>query len=73
MELSWRAKREYVAPLFLAVAAFAAGEREEGIQWAQDADRIGDPTLLAGRYWPDFSDLREDARFQKILKNRGWR
>jgi serine/threonine-protein kinase len=72
MELNWRAKREYVAPLFLGVAAFAAGEKDEGIRYAREADTIGDPTLLAGRHWPDFVEMREDSRFQEILKCRGW-
>ena len=72
MELRWRAKREYVAPLFLSVAACAAGEQDEAIRLAREAHRIGDPPLLGGKYWPDLADLREDPRFQEILRSRGW-
>jgi TolB-like protein/Tfp pilus assembly protein PilF len=71
-ELRWRAKREYVAPLFLALAAYAAGEEDEAIRLEQEAHKIGDPTLLGGKYWPDFCEMRQDARFQEILRNRGW-
>jgi adenylate cyclase len=46
MELQWRAKREYVAPLFLSLAAWAAGEENEGIRLAQEAHNIGEPTLI---------------------------
>jgi tetratricopeptide (TPR) repeat protein len=72
MELRWRAKREYVAPLYLSVAACAAGKQDDAIRLAQEADAIGDPTLISGKYWPDLAELREDPRFQKILRSRGW-
>lgn len=72
MELRWRSKREYVAPAVLAWAACAAGEQDEAIRLAQKADSIGDPVLIVAKYWPDFADLREDLRFQKILRSRGW-
>jgi TolB-like protein len=72
MELQSRAKREFVAPLFLAVAACAAGKQDDAIRLAQEADAIGDPTLIGGKYWPDFAELREDPRFQEILRSRGW-
>jgi len=72
MELRWRAKREYVAPLFLAVAAFAAGELDEAIRLEQEARTIGDPTLIGAMYWPDLVELRKDPRFQEILRSRGW-
>ena len=72
MELHWRAKREYVAPLFLGVAACAAGEQDEAIRHEQEAHAIGDPTLIGARYWPDLAELREDPRFQEILRCRGW-
>ena len=72
MELRWRAKREYVAPLFLGVAAFAAGELDEAIRLAQEARTIGDPTLIGAMYWPDLVELREDSRFLEILRSRAW-
>jgi serine/threonine-protein kinase len=72
MELLWRSKREYVAPAVLAFAAYAAGEQDEAIRLAQEAFTIGDPSLIVAKYWPDFAELREDPRFQEILRRRGW-
>jgi tetratricopeptide (TPR) repeat protein len=73
MELRWRSRREYVAPAVLAWAACAAGERDEAIRCALEADTIGDPSLIAAKYWPDFAELRKDPRFEEILTNRGWK
>jgi TolB-like protein len=71
-ELRSRAKREFVSPVFLAIAAHAAGERDDAMCQVQHADQMGDPTLIGIRYWPDVTELREDPRFQEILKRRGW-
>jgi TolB-like protein/Tfp pilus assembly protein PilF len=72
MELRWRAKREYVAPSALGWAAWAAGAHDEAVRLEQEAHAIGDPLLIAAKYWPDFAQLREDPRFQEILRARGW-
>ena len=71
-ELRSRAKREFVSPVFLAVAACAAGQQDDAIRLAQHADEIGEPVLIGIKYWPDLAELREDPRFQEILRNRGW-
>ena len=73
MELRWRSRQEYVAPAILAWAACAAGEQDEAIRWGQEAHAIGDPSLSAAKYWPDFADLRKDRRFVEILISRGWK
>ena len=72
MELRWRSKREYVMPTVLAWAACAAGEQDEAIRFAQEAHAIGDPGLIAAKYWPDFAELRKRPLFQDILRSRGW-
>ena len=65
MELRWRAKREYVAPLFLSLVACTAGEQDEAIRLAQEAHTIGDPPLLGAKYWPDFAELAKTNVFRK--------
>ena len=67
-ELSSRAAREYISPLFLAVSASAVGEQEEAIRLAHEAYEIRDPSVhLFGKYWACTSQLREDERFKEIL------
>jgi len=70
MELHWRSKREYVQPTGLAWAAWAAGKQAEAIRCVEEAHAIGDPSLLAAKYWPDFEELRKDDHFNEILVSR---
>jgi hypothetical protein len=71
-ELQWRSRQEYVAPAVIAWAACATGEQDDAIRYAREADTIGDSSLIVAKYWPDFSELRKDPRFDDILECRGW-
>ncbi len=68
-EMMARARREYVAPGTLAIAASAVGMLDEAICHAREAFEIGDPfcRIEFSKYWPDSVRLRQDPRFQEIL------
>lgn len=68
-EMTARARRSFVQPGELALAAAAAGLRDEAIAHAHEAARIRDPfsRIKFAKYWPYSSRLREDPRLQEIL------
>jgi hypothetical protein len=71
-ELSSRAAREYISPLFLAVCASAAGECEQAFRFVQQAYEIKDPSVqVFGKYWKCSSRLREDPRCREIVAKTG--
>ena len=68
-ELSSRAAREYISPLFLAVSASAVGEQEEAIRLAHEAYEIRDSSVhLFGKYWACASQLREGVLPVKAIE-----
>jgi tetratricopeptide (TPR) repeat protein len=72
-ELVARAAQGYVPPSHLAIAASAAGEPDKAVAHAREAIEIRDPMLVTAKYWPDFTGLRQDARFDEILVRMGWK
>jgi serine/threonine protein kinase/Tfp pilus assembly protein PilF len=71
MELRWRAKREYVPFSSLLWAAWAAGEQEEALRYAQEGYRARDPVMFGSRCWPYFEPMRTDPRFEEIMTRKG--
>ncbi len=67
-EMMARARRCYVQPSQLAIAAAAAGMQDEAIRLSREAFEIRDPfcRLHFSKYWPDSARLRVDPRFQEI-------
>jgi adenylate cyclase len=68
-EMIARARREYVAPAELAIAAAAVGMQDKAIRHSREAFEVGDPfcRIHFSKYWPDSAQLREDPRFHEIL------
>jgi TolB-like protein len=68
-EMMARARRCYVQPCQLAIAATAAGMQDEAIRHSREAFEIRDPfcRIHFSKYWPDSARLRADPRFHEIL------
>jgi tetratricopeptide (TPR) repeat protein len=72
-ELINRARRSYVQPSILAVAAAAAGSEEKAIGHAREAFEIRDPGCQTGlsKYWPHTAWIRAYPRFFEIVTSMG--
>jgi serine/threonine-protein kinase len=67
-EAEERAKREYVQPCMLAIAAIAAGDREKSLAYIERAESERDPLfVLLARLWPEYDPMRSDPRFNAIV------
>jgi adenylate cyclase len=74
-EMQARARREYVAPTSLAIAALAAAREDEVIRYAREACEIHDPSCATffSRYFPLSPRLYRDPRFREIIARMGRR
>jgi len=72
-ELRARARRGYVQPVTLAIAAAAAGIEEEAILHARETFKIRDPffPLWFSKYWPYSARLYAYPRFREIVAQAG--
>jgi TolB-like protein len=68
-ELLARSQRSFVQPGELAIAAAAAGRRDDALGHARTSIEIRDPAawIKFSKYWPWSRRLREDPRFREIL------
>jgi adenylate cyclase len=72
-EMQARARREYVAPTSLALAAFAAAREDEVIRYAREAYEARDVNCLTffSRHFYLASRLYRDPRFREIIAQMG--
>jgi adenylate cyclase len=71
-EMQARARREYVPPTSLAIAACAVAREDEAIRYAREAYEIRDPNyLLFSRYCPLASRLYRFPQFCEIIAQMG--
>jgi hypothetical protein len=62
----WR--RSTMQPSMMAIAAWAARERDKAIAYADRAERERDPLfVLMARLWPGYAPMRQDPRFKAIV------
>ena len=71
-ELEARSVSEYIQPGMMAIAADAAGNREQAIALAQQAVDIRDPLfIMTARCWPQYTNLHTDVRFLEVVRQLG--
>jgi TolB-like protein/Tfp pilus assembly protein PilF len=72
-EMQARARREYIAPTSLAIAASAAAREDEVIRYAREAYEIRDPSCMTffSRYSSLSPRFYRDPRFREIIAQMG--
>ncbi|RQS57403.1 hypothetical protein DID96_36750 [Burkholderia sp. Bp8963] len=71
-EMQARARREYMLPTSLAIAACALAREDEAIRYARESYEIRDPNyLLFSRYFPLASRLYRYPKFCEIIAQMG--
>lgn len=68
MRLKHRATKEYVSPLRMAEVATGAGQREEAIQYLEQAFQQRDAQLVHLQHDPELDSLHSDPRYWTIVK-----
>ncbi len=67
-KLETDAQKSYLPPTNVALIAAIQKDKEAALQWLLKADRQKDPWLLQIKYDHEYDFLRDDARFQEILR-----
>jgi len=63
-----RSTTTFVLPVDLAALFAIAGERDRALEWLERAYEVRDPNLPAVGWLPVFDDVRDDPRFQNLLR-----
>jgi tetratricopeptide (TPR) repeat protein len=61
-------KGRYVSPLYIATVHTGMGDRDQAIEWLYKAYDARHPGLVLIKVDPMFDSLREDQRFQELLR-----
>ena len=71
-ELQERAKREHVAPNWMAVAYVGLGEKDQALAWLEKAYEERDENMTLLDVDPVFDSLRTEPRFAALLRRMGF-
>ena len=67
-ELISRSKSEFISGMFLFIAAYALKQYELAFEFLEKSFEQRDGTLPGCRAWPGFAPMKNDPRFQEIIK-----
>ena len=71
-ELLARSRREYVQPSWLALINAALGKKDDAFEWLDRAYDERDAILVCVKYFRGSDPLRDDPRFDALLKRLGF-
>ena len=70
-ELRERSEREYVQPAASAISDGLLGNMDAAFEGFEMAYAERDPLLALAKYYPGFDALRDDPRFDELLRKMG--
>jgi TolB-like protein/Flp pilus assembly protein TadD len=71
-ELKSKAKRKYISSYSLALVYEALGQKDQACEWLEKAYEEKDDWLVVLNVVPEFKSLREEPRFQDLLRRIGF-
>jgi len=71
-ELAARSRREYVQPSGFAILHAQLGHFAEAFEYLERAVAERDPLVIFLNVWPDLDPLRDDPRYQAIVRAVGF-
>ncbi len=66
-----RAEQSYVPPCDIARLHVALGNHDEAFRWLERAVEVHDGDLFMARVWPVWDPIRDDPRFDELLRTLG--
>ncbi len=70
-DLKTRQKPESISPVYIALVYTGLGDRDQAIQWLQKGYAERSDAITFIKVEPRFDSLRQDARFQQLLRQMG--
>jgi hypothetical protein len=70
-ELQAITKRRYASQVAHALVSMGLGELDSAMQWLQEAFQAHDAFLCYAKVFPPYDALREQPRFQEMLRHMG--
>jgi len=65
-------EQRYIPPSHIALLYNALGEREKTYEWLERAIAVSDAKVAFLKVEPKWNNLREDPKFQEIMKRAGF-
>ncbi len=71
-ELEEKSKKQFISPYLLAIIQVGLDQKQRAIELLEEADKVNSIDLVQAKVDPKLDPLRDDPRFQKLMKKIGF-